>query len=107
MRPFLGPMPAGRTVPISAARTSTRGRMSIAALHLPSACSLGLILPGSFETVFVIMSALGAVPILAGELSLFKLRRDRPELARPWRALGYPWLPLLAVVLDIAVLGGF
>lgn len=62
---------------------------------------------GSFETVFVIMAALGLVPQILAELSLFKLRRDRPELERPWRARAYPWLPALAVLLDVALLGGF
>jgi amino acid transporter len=62
---------------------------------------------GSFETVFVIMAALGLVPQILAELSLFKLRRDRPDLARPWRARFYPWLPALAVLLDLALLLGF
>ena len=30
---------------------------------------------------------------------LFVLRRKRPEAARPYRALGYPWLPALYIAL--------
>ena len=33
-----------------------------------------------------------------GAASVFVLRRRRPELARPYRVLGYPWLPAFFVV---------
>jgi APA family basic amino acid/polyamine antiporter len=29
---------------------------------------------------------------------LFVLRRDRPDMERPYRALGYPWAPALYIV---------
>ena len=84
-----------------------RGGTPWVALAMTCIASLGLVVTGSFETVFVIMAALGAVPVLAAELSLFKLRRDRPELPRPWRARLYPWLPIVAVLLDAGLLTGF
>ena len=37
-------------------------------------------------------------------LGLFVLRRKRPEVARPYRAVGYPVLPALYVVLCAAVM---
>jgi APA family basic amino acid/polyamine antiporter len=42
-------------------------------------------------------------------VALFKLRRSRPELTRPYRATGYPWLPAVflifsgAMVVNVAV----
>lgn len=95
-----------RLLPAASCRVN-RGGTPIVALLITSLCSLGLILTGSFETVFVIMAALSAIPLLAGEVSLFKLRRDRRSIRRPWRAIAYPWLPLLAILLDSALLVGF
>lgn len=37
-------------------------------------------------------------------LAFFKLRRTRPDLARPYRAFGYPWLPGIFLVTAFAVL---
>ena len=31
-------------------------------------------------------------------LALFRLRRKRPDLPRPYRVVGYPWVPALFVV---------
>ena len=33
-----------------------------------------------------------------GAASVFVLRRTRPELQRPYRVLGYPWLPAFFVL---------
>jgi ethanolamine permease len=31
-------------------------------------------------------------------VALFRLRRSEPNMARPFRALGYPWLPAWALL---------
>ena len=36
--------------------------------------------------------------------SFFILRRREPQLARPYRAIGHPWLPALALAIDAGVL---
>jgi APA family basic amino acid/polyamine antiporter len=95
-----------RLFPSVAGRVN-RGGSPWVALAMTFIAALGLVLTGSFETVFVIMAALGIVPTLVVELSLFKLRRDRPDLGRPWRARLFPWLPALAIVLDAGLLSGF
>jgi APA family basic amino acid/polyamine antiporter len=84
-----------------------RGGTPIVALGLTIIASLGLAVTGTFETVFLIMAALAMVPQLLGELSLFRLRQTQPGLPRPWRALFYPWLPGLAVAVDLALLIAF
>jgi len=33
------------------------------------------------------------------------LRRTRPELARPYRTWGYPWVPLLFIFSSLALVG--
>jgi ethanolamine permease len=54
----------------------------------------------------IILSALGALVMYGvSMLSLFVLRRKEPELARPFRAPGYPYVPGLALVLAGVCLG--
>jgi APA family basic amino acid/polyamine antiporter len=36
-------------------------------------------------------------------IGLFKLRRDRPEAERPYRAIGYPWLQIAYLVLAATI----
>lgn len=43
------------------------------------------------------------VATIADTLALFALRRRRPELKRPYRAWGYPWVPALYVAANAAV----
>ncbi|MEZ4278117.1 MAG: amino acid permease [Myxococcota bacterium] len=65
------------------------------AIALQAGIAIGLILvlesfPKALDfTVFCILLATAA-----DTLALFRLRRRRPELARPYRAFGHPWLSL-------------
>ncbi|GAB3639195.1 ethanolamine permease [Hymenobacter arcticus] len=50
----------------------------------------------------IILSVLGAVVMYSiSMLSLFRLRRREPELARPFRVPGYPAVPLVALALSL------
>jgi APA family basic amino acid/polyamine antiporter len=84
-----------------------RGGTPSTALILTAITGIALALTGEFETVFRIMATLGMFPLLLADLALFKLRRDAPDLPRPYRAKLYPWLPGLAVFLDVTVLAAF
>lgn len=84
-----------------------RGGTPSVALLLTAATSIALALSGEFETVFRILATLGMFPLLLADLSLFKLRRDAPDLPRPYRAKLYPWLPAFAVLLDVTILMAF
>ena len=54
----------------------------------------------------IILSVLGAVLMYSvSMLSLFRLRRREPELARPFRVPGYPAVPLVALALSLLSLG--
>lgn len=66
-----------------------------------------LALSGTFETVFLIIGALGIFILAFTDLAFFKLRMAEPELARPYRAIGYPWLPMAVLVLDFGLLAAF
>lgn len=95
-----------RMFPAAALRVN-RGGTPTVAMGLSAAAALGLTLTGQFETVFLIMAALSLVPFVVADLALFKLRRDAPELPRPYRAKLYPWLPALALLLDVGMLIAF
>ena len=50
----------------------------------------------------IISSVFGALALyVLAMAALFRLRQTEPELARPFRAVGYPWLPALALVLSL------
>jgi APA family basic amino acid/polyamine antiporter len=95
-----------RMFPAAALRVN-RGGTPTVAMGLSAAAALGLTLTGQFETVFLIMAALSIVPFVVSDLALFKLRRDAPDLPRPYRAKLYPWLPGLALLLDLGMLIAF
>jgi APA family basic amino acid/polyamine antiporter len=90
-----------------AALVVNRGGTPSVALVLTAVASTALVFSGEFETVFRIMAALGMFPLLMADLALFKLRRDAPALPRPYRAKLYPYLPALALLLDLIVLAAF
>jgi APA family basic amino acid/polyamine antiporter len=89
--------------PSAAKRVNSGGTPHIA-LVFTAAFALLLTLTGKFELMFLIMGALGVLPLIVAEAAIFKLRRAAPNLPRPYRAWGYPWLPALALLIDISLL---
>lgn len=75
------------------------------ALGISAAVAVLLTLTGTFETVFLLMGALVVFTMIISEASLFALRIKEPALARPYRAKGYPALPILLVIIDVSLLG--
>jgi APA family basic amino acid/polyamine antiporter len=70
-----------------------------------TACAIVLLL-GSFQraldyTTFAILLA-----TMADVAALYRLRRSRPERARPYRAWGYPWVPALYFAANGAIAAG-
>lgn len=61
----------------------------------------------SFEILFSITAFLGLFVNLACFLAYFRLRRIEPELQRPFRAFGHPWLPLATTLISAALLVAF
>ena len=71
------------------------------------AFSLFLIFSGGFEFIFRLAGALGIFCFILYEASLFALRLQQPGLPRPFRAIGYPYLPAFVLILDICLLAAF
>lgn len=62
-----------------------------------------LVLTGSFEELFNYVIFASYILYALTAASVFVLRRKRPELDRPYRMFGYPWVPVLFIVLSSAL----
>jgi APA family basic amino acid/polyamine antiporter len=83
----------------AAGRLSARGRVPAGGLWLQAAWACLLTLSGTYSNLldYVIFACLlFYVLTVAG---LFVLRRKAPDLPRPYRVIGYPWLPAAYVLL--------
>lgn len=93
-------------LPAITARVNRGGTPDVA-LAISGVATILLALTGKFETVFLIMGALGLFTLALIDVALFRLRWREPELARPYRAFGYPFLPLIVLLLDTSLLVAF
>ena len=72
------------------------GVVGIAAIYSDSLVQIG---GQSLTANIVTMSVLGAILMyMLSMVALFRLRRLEPDLPRPFRAIGYPWLPAWTLV---------
>jgi APA family basic amino acid/polyamine antiporter len=53
---------------------------------------------GGFDTLYTAAAFLNACDYLLCGAALFALRRWEPDLRRPYRARGYPWVPAIALL---------
>jgi APA family basic amino acid/polyamine antiporter len=98
-------MAADGLLPRSTARVNRGGTpdVSLAATGL---VVITLILSGTFETVIALAAFYYVMQYAVTFTSLFVLRRREPELPRPYRAWGYPWIPALVLLGAVAFIVG-
>ena len=75
-----------------------------AALLLIALASIALVLSGGYEKLIGMSSFLVVVLYLSGFCSLISLRVREPDLPRPFKAWGYPWVNLGVLVASVAFL---
>jgi APA family basic amino acid/polyamine antiporter len=92
---------------LPAAIKVNKGGTPNVALAITAAIAVPLIFTGAFAFLFKLTAALAILAFFLYELSLFALRRQQPNLARPFRAIGYPVVPALVCLLDLALLIAF
>jgi APA family basic amino acid/polyamine antiporter len=73
-------------------------------LFLSIGVSLLFIATGSFEQVIAVLAFFFAFNYILDMVSVYVLRRKQPERARPYRAFGYPWSTLIAVLMYLGFL---
>ena len=80
------------------AKVSPRSRVPIRALLAQAVWASVLVLSGSFDTLtdYAMFSILFFVAMATA--SVFVFRRREPDAERPYRTLGYPVVPLLALL---------
>jgi APA family basic amino acid/polyamine antiporter len=80
------------------------GGTPVAALLVVSLASIVLILSGGYERLIAVASFLVVVLYLSGFCALFALRVQEPDLPRPFKAWGYPWVNLGVLLASAAFL---
>jgi amino acid transporter len=96
-------MSRDRLLPAFGAQVSRGGTPQIGLLII-SLGSAAMAVTGSFEAAFRVVATTGVAMAFVLDLALFTIRWREPDLARPFPALGYPWLPCAAIILDLAFL---
>jgi APA family basic amino acid/polyamine antiporter len=97
------PMARDRAFFPALARVHPRWRVPTRALWSQTAWAVALTLSGTYEQLYTYVTFAVVLFQVAGGLAVFRLRRQRPELARPFRVPLWPWLPA-AFVLASALL---
>ena len=64
-----------------------------------SSWSIVLALSGSYDQLYTYVMFMMILSYVAGVAALFVLRRKRPDVARPYRCTGYPYLPALYLLM--------
>lgn len=83
-----------------------RGGTPSVALALSTVVAAGFLFSRTFATVLAVVTLFMVVQYLLMYASLFVLRKREPGMPRPYRAWGYPWTTLAAVVIAVAFLIG-
>ena len=86
-----------------AARVHPVYRTPHVALILTSVWSAFLTLTGGYETLFTYVTFASVLFGTLGGVAIFVLRAKRPDVPRPYRALGYPVIPALYVLGSLAL----
>jgi APA family basic amino acid/polyamine antiporter len=82
---------------ISSGTYVTRQGVPLLGTWLSAAGAIVVAVIGGFDTLYTAAAFLNACGYLLCGGALFALRRWEPELRRPYRAFGYPWVPAIAL----------
>jgi len=92
-------------LPRATARVNRGGTPDVS-LVVSALVVIALILSGTFETVIALAAFYYVMQYGVTFTSLFVLRRREPDLPRPYRAWGYPWIPGLVLLGAVAFIVG-
>ncbi len=81
-----------------AGRVHPRWKTPAAAIALLGGWSSLLVLSGRYDQLYTYVIFSSVIFYAMAASSVLVLRRKRPDLARPYRTLGYPYLPVLFIV---------
>jgi APA family basic amino acid/polyamine antiporter len=84
-----------------------QGGTPIVGLLLTASCAVILTTVGTFELLLGIGQFCILVAMILLNVSLFVLRRREPDTPRPFRTIGYPYVPLLMLLFAVLLLIGY
>ncbi len=88
-----------RLLPHGVTRVNTGGSPTVAYL-MTAMGTLALAASGTFALVFGLIATLNAASGFLVDIAYWVLRVKEPQLNRPFRAIGYPVLPMIPVLVD-------
>jgi APA family basic amino acid/polyamine antiporter len=83
----------------SLAKVSPRWRTPVVSLVVQGIWSVALVLSGRYDQLFTYVMFMMVLSYMVTVGAVFVLRRKMPDAPRPYRCTGYPWSPLLYIVL--------
>jgi basic amino acid/polyamine antiporter, APA family len=97
-------MAADRLLPPMVALTHSRTKTPILSITLQGIWAIVLVMVGSFNSLitYVVFTACFFFVLIA--LGLVKLRRSRPDMARPFRSPLYPFLPIGFALANLVII---
>jgi APA family basic amino acid/polyamine antiporter len=88
----------------SRAARVNKGGTPVLALFLSTIAGVLFLLTGTFERVIDMLAFFFVANYTLSYASLFVLRKREPEMARPYRAWGYPWTTGIALTASVVFL---
>jgi APA family basic amino acid/polyamine antiporter len=88
----------------SRAARVNKGGTPVLALFLSTIAGVLFLLTGTFERVIDMLAFFFVANYTLSYASLFLLRRREPQMARPYRAWGYPWTTGIALTASVVFL---
>ncbi len=87
----------------SAARVHERYRVPVTSIVLNGIWAAFLTMIGSFERLFSYVIFVSWIFYALGAAAVIVLRHKRPDLERPYKVWGYPWLPVVFILIAAAI----
>jgi len=84
-----------------------KGGTPAVALAITAICTIALASVGSFELLLAIGQFFLVVIMILLVVALFTLRRREPDAPRPFRTWGYPFAPLLMLIIAVLLFVGY
>ncbi|QIL02126.1 amino acid permease [Sphingomonas sinipercae] len=88
----------------SAASAVTSKGALLPGLAITAGAMIALAMTGTFEELFISIALLGTALDAFTFSAVMRLRKTEPNLPRPYRAKGYPWLPLAVIAYSVVII---
>jgi len=82
------------------------GGSPVPSLWISAFACIGLIVSGTFNQILALAAFYYVVNYTASFLAVLVLRKREPDLPRPYRAIGYPWVTWFLLLGSLAFLAG-